>query len=149
MKFLLNFDHPLEYDASNYDKLTTVRGIYFIFSSGITIPYPFRGSKLLYIGMSERRTNSISARLNDHYGGRSGNSGLTNYRKVDKLFFTYLNFEVIESFWKQSIEDFESFLLQNFVEKFGVYPICNNKTGFPDFTLNNQNIIDIDWDYFN
>ena len=36
----------------------------------------------------------------------------------------------------------------NFVKQFGVYPICNNKTGFE--ILNNTLTTDfkIDWDYF-
>jgi hypothetical protein len=49
---------------------------------------------------------------------------------------------------KARIEDLESYFILNFVEKYGVYPICNNKTGFE--VLNNvvETNFDIDWNYF-
>lgn len=148
MKFLLNFDNPLEFEPRRFEGLGGVVGIYFIFLTKKKIAYPFRDSHLIYIGMSEKRTNSIASRLVDHYEGRSGNFGLQNYKKVDQLKFTYLNFEIIQGIWNQRIEDFESYLLLNFVEKFGVYPICNNKTGFPDFPHEHENPIEINWGYF-
>jgi hypothetical protein len=148
MSFRLNFDRPLPFEPQRYTGLGGVTGIYFIFGEKTAISYPFRQSRLLYIGMSEKRTNSIASRLQDHYEGRSGNFGLQNYRKAGKLFFTYLNFEVIQSVWKQRVEDFESYLLLDFVEKFGVYPICNNKTGFPTFEHQGTKPIEIDWNYF-
>lgn len=148
MSFLLNFDAPLEYEARRFEGLGGIVGIYFIFLTKKKIAYPFRDSRLIYIGMSEKRTNSIASRLSNHHVGRSGNFGLQNYKKVDNLKFTYLNFEVIQAVWQQKIEDFESYLLLDFVEKFGVYPICNNKTGFPDFLAEHEKPIAINWNYF-
>ena len=84
-----------------------------------------------------------------HYGGKSGNWGLKNYRKVDSLLFTYINFESVRSFWSKRIEDLESLFILSFVKKFGVYPICNNKTGYPDFPDDLESLLNIDWDYFN
>ncbi len=155
MQFLLNFDRPLEFEPRRFEGLGSVVGIYFIFLTQKKIAYPFKESRLVYIGMSEKRTNSIASRLIDHYEGRSGNFGLQNYRKADHLKFTYLNFEVVQSMWKQRVEDFESYLLLDFVEQFGVYPICNNKTGFPEFEheygadlTKREKPIKINWNYF-
>ncbi|MCK9399186.1 MAG: hypothetical protein M0Q51_04200 [Bacteroidales bacterium] len=98
--------------------------------------------------MSEKKTNSIGSRLTGHFEGKSKNVGLVNYRKIEPLFFTYMNFEMLKSFWQLRIEDLESYFILNFVEHFGVYPICNNKTGFE--VLNNVLEVDIsiDWNYF-
>ncbi len=149
MSFQLNFDKLLEFEPRRFESLGNVIGIYFVALTNKTVTYPYKESRLIYIGMSEKRTNSIGSRLSDHYDGRSGNFGLQNYRKVDQLKFTYLNFDIIQSLWKQRVEDFESYLLLDFVENFGVYPICNNKTGFPDFPTVHEKPISIDWDYFN
>jgi hypothetical protein len=148
MSFLLNFDRPLVFEPRSFENLDNVVGIYFIFLTARKIAYPFKESRLIYIGMSEKRTNSIASRLANHFEGRSGNFGLQNYRKVDNVKFTYLNFEIIQPMWKQRIEDFESYLLQDFVQRFGVYPICNNKTGFPEFLITGEKPIEINWDYF-
>jgi hypothetical protein len=149
VSFKLNFDRAQTFESSRFSLLGGVTGLYFIFLTNKQIGYPFKDSRLIYIGMSEKRTNSIASRLQNHYDGRSGNSGIQNYGKIDKLQFTYLNFDIIEAYWKQSIEDFESYLLLDFVQQFGVYPICNNKTGFPEFkVVNPEKPIVINWDYF-
>jgi hypothetical protein len=98
--------------------------------------------------MSEKKTNSIGSRLMGHYDGQSGNIGISNYRKVEPLGFTYINYDMLKYFWKYRIEDLESYFILDFVKLFGVYPICNNKTGFEilrtDLSLN----MEIDWNYF-
>jgi hypothetical protein len=142
------FDSPKLFEANNIKPLNGIAGLYFIFSQSIEIQYPFQKSKLLYIGMSERRTNSIGNRLLGHFDGKSKNLGLVNYRKVEPLFFTYINFEMLKSLWQFRIEDLESYFILDFVEQFGVYPICNNKSGFE---IQNQTLISsfkIDWKYF-
>ena len=145
----INFDIPKIFEINNIKPLNGIVGLYFIFSSNILIQYPFKKSKLLYIGMSEKKTNSIGSRLIEHFEGTSKNVGLINYRKIESLFFTYINFEMLKPFWKLRIEDLESYFILNFVENFGVYPICNNKTGF-EILKNDLDInIFIDWDYFN
>lgn len=142
------FDNPLSFDPKNIKPLAGIVGLYFIFSQSIRVQYPFGSSRLLYIGMSEKKTNSIASRLTGHFGGKSKNIGLVNYRKVEPLLLTYVNFDVMKSDWKFRIEDLESYFILNFVEKYGVYPICNNKTGFE--VLNNvvETNFDVDWDYF-
>ncbi len=143
------FDTPKVFEPTNIKQLNGIIGLYYIFSQTISVQYPFSTSKLLYIGMSEKKTNSIGSRLSGHYDGKSGNIGLVNYRKVEPLLFTYLNFEVLRNLWSYRVEDLESFFILNFVDNFGVYPICNNKTGFEILknTLTTQ--FKIDWSYFN
>lgn len=142
------FDSPKDFVPENIRPLNGIAGLYFIFSKSIDINYPFDVSKLLYIGMSEKKTNSIGSRLIGHYDGKSKNVGLSSYRKVEPLFFTYINFEMLRSIWDFRVEDLESYFLLDFVDKYGVYPICNNKTGHE--ILKNELITSfkIDWEYF-
>ncbi|WP_178989498.1 hypothetical protein [Winogradskyella schleiferi] len=142
------FDSPKDFVPENIRPLNGIAGLYFIFSKSIDINYPFDVSKLLYIGMSEKKTNSIGSRLIGHYDGKSKNVGLSSYRAVEPLFFTYINFEMLRSIWDFRVEDLESYFLLDFVDKYGVYPICNNKTGYE--ILKNELITSfkIDWEYF-
>jgi hypothetical protein len=142
------FDSPKDFTPENIRPLNGIAGLYFIFSKSIDINYPFDVSKLLYIGMSEKKTNSIGSRLIGHYDGKSKNAGLSNYRKREPLLFTYINFEMLRSVWEYKIEDLESYFLLDFVNKYGVYPICNNKTSSQ--ILKNELIISfrINWEYF-
>jgi hypothetical protein len=142
------FDSPKPFILANIKPLNGIVGLYFIFSKSIDIQYPFEKSKLLYIGMSEKKTNSIASRLSGHFDGKSKNIGLTNYRKIEPLLFTYINFEMLQNIWHFRIEDLESYFLLNFVEHFGVYPICNNKTGFEILNNTLSTSFKIDWDYF-
>jgi hypothetical protein len=142
------FDKPMSFEASNIKPLNGIIGLYFIFTSNIHIQYPFGKSRLLYIGMSEKKTNSIGSRLIGHFEGKSKNVGLVSYRKVEPLWFTYINIDMLKNIWQFRVEDLESYFILNFVEHFGVYPICNNKTGFE--ILNNTLVTEfkIDWNYF-
>lgn len=149
MKLKIHFDNLKLFRPDNFIGLNKVVGIYLIATKDISIQYPFAASKLIYIGMSERFSNSIASRLNGHYDGVSKNQGLVNYRKVNDLVFTYINYHSISHLWHQSIEDLESYFLQDFVHKFGVYPICNNRTGFPEFYKNMHIPLEIDWQHFN
>lgn len=142
------FDSPKSFEPTNIKPLNGIVGLYFIFNNTVKIQYPFDNSRLLYIGMSERKTNSIGSRLIGHFKGKSKNFGLLNYRKIEPLLFTYINFEMLKNIWNYRIEDLESYFILNFVEHYGVYPICNNKTGFEilDNTLTTD--FKIDWNYF-
>jgi len=138
----------MEFTPKNIEPLTRITGVYFIFLGEKMISYPFGNSRLIYIGMSEKRTNSIGNRLSDHYNGRSGNIGLTNYRTAEGLLFTYINFEMLREIWKSTIQNLESYLILDFVSKYGVYPICNNKTGFEVLEHDLKTTLEIDWHYF-
>jgi len=142
------FEESNKFELQNIKPLSGIIGLYFIFLTNTQIPYPFATSKLIYIGMSEKRTNSIGSRLAGHFDGQSGNIGLTNYRKVEQLNFTYLNFEMLKTVWEYRIEDLESYFILDFVKQYGVYPICNNKTGFEILEINLAVNLEIDWDYF-
>ena len=143
------FDNPKSFELSNIRPLNGIAGLYFIFTQSIDIQYPFSASKLLYIGMSEKRTNSIGNRLINHFDGKSKNIGLSSYRKVEPLLFTYINFEMLRRIWEFRIEDLESYFILDFVKQFGVYPICNNKTGFDILNNTITTNFKIDWKYFN
>ncbi|MFC1968416.1 hypothetical protein ACFLVX_03395 [Chloroflexota bacterium] len=142
------FDLPKTFEIQNIKPLSGLTGLYFIFTDKINIQYPFKKSRLLYIGMSEKKTNSMRSRLTGHFEGKSKNLGLVNYRKVDQLFFTYINFEMLHKSWNYRIEDLESYFILDFVEKYGVYPICNNKSGYEILDKELKANFIIDWLYF-
>jgi len=142
------FDEPKLFEPISINSLSGIVGLYFIFSQETFIEYPFDQSKLLYIGMSERKTNNIRNRLIGHFDGKSKNVGLINYRKKEPLFFTYINFDILKTNWDFRIEDLESYFILNFVEHYGVYPICNNKTGAEIHSSELNVNFQIDWNYF-
>ncbi len=142
------FDSPMVFNPSNISTLNGIVGLYFIFTKTLDIQYPFKKSKLIYIGMSERKTNSIGKRLAGHYDGSSKNIGLTNFRSVEQLKFTYINYDVLKNFWKYRIEDLESYFILDFVKHYGVYPICNNKSGFEVLKKTISTNFLIDWENF-
>jgi len=115
-KYKIFFDKFQEFELRNIAPLGGVCGLYFIFLKKMEIPYPFKKSRLIYIGMSEKKTNSIGKRLSGHYDGASGNEGLLNYRKVEGLYFTYLNFEILKKIWDYRIEDLESYFILDFLK---------------------------------
>lgn len=98
--------------------------------------------------MSEKRTNSMGSRLTGHFDGKSKNLGLVNYRKIDQLYFTYINFDMLRKFWNYRVEDLESYFILDFVEKYGVYPICNNKSGLDIMTKYLKANFEINWKNF-
>jgi hypothetical protein len=55
---------------------------------------------------------------------------------------------MLRNFWSNRIEDLESYFILDFVEKHGVYPICNNKSGYEILGKKLKAIFLIDWHYF-
>ncbi len=147
-QYKINFDKYQDFESRNIKPLMGLCGLYFIFLKETEIPYPFKKSRLIYIGMSEKKTNSIGKRLSDHLEGVSGNEGIFNYRKIEGLYFTYLNFEMLKQIWRYRIEDLESYFILDFLDKYGVYPICNNKSGFEIKKHDVPITLEIDWKYF-
>jgi hypothetical protein len=147
-QYKINFDKYQHFESRNIKPLMGLCGLYFIFLKETEIPYPFKKSRLIYIGMSEKKTNSIGKRLSDHLEGVSGNEGIFNYRKIEGLYFTYLNFEMLKQIWRYRIEDLESYFILDFLDKYGVYPICNNKSGFEIKKHDVPITLEIDWKYF-
>lgn len=142
------FDEGQNYDSRNIKPLMGITGLYFIYNDKINIQYPFRKSRLIYIGMSEKKTNSIGKRLQGHLEGTSGNTGIISYGKVNSLSFTHINFELLKRSWSLRIEDLESYFILDFVKRYGVYPICNNKSGYDILQNKVDNNLIIDWNYF-
>lgn len=84
------FEDGQPFESKNIKPLVGLTGLYLIYNSEIQIQYPFRKSRLIYVGMSEKKTNSMGRRLQGHFEGISGNEGIVSYQKVNKLLFTYL-----------------------------------------------------------
>lgn len=147
-EYTLYFDKGKTFDLRNIRSYKRIVGLYFIYNKEIRIRYPFSESKLIYIGMSEKQTNSIGSRLQGHFEGKTGNKGISNYGKVDNLHFTIMNFEMIKSVWPYKIETLESYFILDFVRNYGVYPICNNKTGFDVLDIDHKNDFVIEWEFF-
>jgi hypothetical protein len=145
----LFFDERKLFELKNIKTLSGIAGLYFIFLDSLKIRYPYKESKLIYIGMSEKVTNSIANRLTGHYDGKSKNIGIQSYKQVDKVWFTYLNIEMLKQIWTFRVEDLESYFIFDFVKNYGVYPICNNKSGFEIKNLKLETNIKIEWEYFN
>lgn len=124
-------------------------GLYFIFLDSLQIPYPFKSSRLIYIGMSESKQNSIGNRLRGHFTGQSGNMAIMNYAKKYDVKFTYHTLQLLRVLGTENLFELESFFLSDFLREFGSYPICNNQSGtsFPETDLTN-NKIDVKWEYF-
>jgi hypothetical protein len=123
-------------------------GLYFIFLPDLTIEYPFRPCKLIYIGMSESKQNSIGNRLRDHASGQSGNPGLTNYIKTKDAEFTYLTFDLLSVLQIPTVGELEGAFLRAFLASFGCYPICNNQSGIEIRGEELPPQFDIDWHTF-
>jgi len=98
--------------------------------------------------MSEKKTNSMESRLTGYFDGKSKNLGLVNYRRRGQLSFTHINFEMLRKYWSFRIEDLESYFILDFVGKYGVYPICNNKSGYEILARQIDTNFKIDWQYF-
>lgn len=144
----LNFDGKEDFKPDNFLLLKDIVGLYFIFSPKRLIDYPFKKSNLLYIGMSEKITNSIGKRLKDHYDGVSKNDCISNYKKVEDVLFTYINFTMLKKFWNHKIEDLESYFILDFQNKYGSYPICNNKSGYNIVDFFFEYKLEINWSFF-
>ena len=142
------FDKGQLFESKNIKPLMGLAGLYFIYNSEIEIRYPFDKSRLIYIGMSEKKTNSIGKRLLGHLDGTSRNEGILSYNKVNPLYFTYINFEMLRKQWSLNVESLESFFILDFVKTFGVYPICNNKSGYNILSMDLDIGIKINWENF-
>ncbi len=148
---IIRFNKALvnRFDAKNFSTLVGSVGLYFIFLEDFVIPYPFRESALIYIGMSESRANSIGNRLKDHIAGRSRNTGIAGYHKKWHLSFTYTDHEFLKQvFPSLNVESIETYFLEDFADTFGVYPICNNRRGSIEDVPKLKDMPKIDWNFF-
>src|SRR5260370_27450264 len=147
--FSIGFYNHHDLDETSVRLVQGTVGLYFIYLVPLTISYPFKSSRLIYIGMSDSRQNSIGNRLKAHRTGQSGNIAITNYAARYPVRFTYHPLEVLRSFGTDNVLELESFFLTSFLQEFGAYPICNNQSGvsFPFTRLNTEEIA-VDWRAF-
>ena len=139
--------YPLDETSIRLVQGTT--GLYFMFLEDLRIPYPFRASRLIYIGMSESRQNSIGNRLRDHKTGQSGNPAIANYAQVYKVRFTHLASELLGALGERKIQETESLFLQDFLEHHGSHPICNNQSGISFAEAGSSKAgFSVDWGFF-
>lgn len=125
-----------------------VAGIYFIYLTESEIAYPFAGSKLIYIGMSESKQNSLFKRLGGHLSGQSGNVGISNYAKSQRVKFTYYSAEVLRNYGNENLFDIESFFLSDFLNHYGCFPICNGQSGHKPSETSSPITASVDWSFF-
>jgi hypothetical protein len=142
------------YESHDFDE-TSIRlvqgtvGLYFIYLLDLKIPYPFQSSRLIYIGMSESKQNSIGNRLRGHKTGQSGNAAIMNYARRHQARFTFHSQQILEILGSNNILELESYFLEDFCSNFGSYPICNNQSGtlFPQTQLTSESVR-IGWEFF-
>ena len=125
-----------------------VAGIYFIFLHDVKIAYPIMNSRLIYIGMSESKQNSIALRLRGHLTGQSGNLGICNYAKTHQVKFTYYSAEVLKNYGNENLFDVESFFLTEFLDCHGCFPICNGQAGHELSNVEKRIAASVDWAFF-
>lgn len=149
MIICFNKESSYEFEMKNFPIFVGYIGLYFIFLKNLLIPYPFKNSRLIYIGMSESRLNTIGNRLKDHLSGRSKNKGIFGYYKKWELRFTYLDYEFLKHiFVSNKIEAIETYFLEDFSNDFGSYPICNNKRGISEEIPILMHKPKIQWEFF-
>jgi len=93
----ISFLHEYNMDDSSIKFAQGAVGIYFIYLENSTIGYPFGNSRLIYLGLSELKQNSIGQRLSAHLSGRSGNMCIKNYAARNQTRFTFHTFELLRN----------------------------------------------------
>jgi hypothetical protein len=145
---IIKFLEEYTFDEISIRSTRGSTGLYFIFTEDAVIPYPLKSSRLIYVGMSESRQNSIGSRIRDHESGQSGNPGLTNYIQKRRARFTYLSFDFLNVLGIPTVAELEGFFLRAFLKEHGSYPICNNQSGIELRTAVVFATFDIDWQRF-
>src|SRR5258708_6743319 len=103
-------DRP--FDDVSFRAVRGLVGLYFIYIPDRPIPYPYQSSRLIYIGMSESKQNSIGNRVRDHASGQSGNPGLTNFVRTRGANFSYLTFDFLEILGIPTVAELEGAFLR-------------------------------------
>ena len=145
----IGFTEEHDFDETSISLVQGIVGLYFIYLTDLRIPYPFKSSRLIYIGMSESRQNSIGNRLRGHKTGQSGNLAIKNYSTAHSVRLTYHSLQILRSLGTDNVMELESFFLRYFLADHGSYPICNNQSGFdfPETSLSSESIR-VEWNYF-
>ena len=145
----ISFLHEYNFDDRSIKFTQGSVGLYFIYLLDLSIAYPFGTSRLIYLGLSESKQNSIGRRLSSHLAGRSGNPCIKNYVARNAVRFTFHTFELLKNLGTENLYEVESFFLRDFLRVKGAFPICNNQSGM---TIAEPSISDggikVDWEYF-
>jgi len=140
----LNFEPEKEFKKENFKRLSGMIGCYVIFTNDVLIPYPNKSTRVIYIGVSKTSSNGIKQRLESHLGG--GNRGISNYSIKKGLKFTYQEADWLTELINRPAADLERYLILDFAETYGCYPICNARS---EGELQNESIdLEIDWEKF-
>ena len=145
----ITFQHDYRLDEASIKLVLGTIGVYFIFLNELMIPYPFGSSKLIYIGLSESRQNSVGRRLRAHLAGQSGNVGIMNYAERYDVRFSYHSEEVLRNLGLANLYEIESVFLSDFCRYRGAFPLCNNQAGLD--LLRREVVlpsIEVDWAQF-
>jgi hypothetical protein len=145
----ISFPEDYNFNDRSIKLLQGTIGIYFIYLVDLWIPYPFGQSRLIYIGLSESKQNSIGRRLLAHLTGQSGNHGIKNYADHYKAKFTYHSYQLLRDLGAVDLFEIESFFLGDFLRAKGSFPICNNQSGVIVIeSLIKQGEVSVDWEHF-
>ncbi|MEJ2378388.1 MAG: hypothetical protein P8Y71_24390 [Pseudolabrys sp.] len=145
---IITFPQKYNLDERSIKLVQGMVGIYFIWLEKLRISYPFRESRLIYIGMSESRQNSIGRRLRAHLTGQSGNFGIRNYAARHEVRFTYHSFQLLRNLGLTDLYEIESFFLSDFLRVHGAFPICNNQSGVNIIEGTAPEAVEIAWEEF-
>lgn len=140
----LNFETGMEYQRINTRKIDRKIGCYVVYTKSLQIPYPKSCSRIIYIGVSKIPSSGMRQRLESHMSG--GNRGIYNYNKEKGLMFTYQ--EIVWDFEGSQLSeaDLEKFLIIDFADKYGCYPMCNARS---EGELKNAKVdLEINWERF-
>jgi hypothetical protein len=144
----IRFLEEYAFDEVSIRSSRGLAGLYFIYIEDAVISYPFKSSRLIYVGMSESKQNSIGNRIRDHQSGQSGNPGLTNYIQKRTAKFTYLSFDFLDILGIPTVAELEGSFMRAFLKEHGAYPICNNQSGIELRTAIVFAAFEIDWQRF-
>jgi hypothetical protein len=144
----IRFSEEKQLDEIDIRSVRGLIGLYFIYLVELRIPYPIKSSRLIYIGMSESKQNSIGNRLRDHTSGQSGNPGLTNYIAIQGAQFTFLSQDFLTVLGDCTPGEVEGIFLRSFRKMYGCHPICNNQSGIELESPVHFDEIQIDWKHF-
>ena len=145
----ISFPEDYNFNDRSIKLLQGIVGIYFIYLGDLRIPYPFGPSRLIYIGMSESKQNSIGRRLLAHRTGQSGNHGIRNYAERYQTKFTYHSDQLLSNLGTTDLFEIESFFLSKFLHAKGSFPICNNQSGIEVLESPiKRSEVAVDWEHF-
>jgi len=145
----ISFLHEYNFDDKSIRFTQGTVGLYFIYLLDAAIHYPFEPSRLVYLGLSESKQNSIGRRLREHLSGRSGNECIKNYVARHQVRFTFHTFELLRNLGSDDLYEIEGYFLRDFLQTKGAYPICNNQSGLRVLEPKIADAsVKIDWKHF-